>query len=169
MRSVVALVLIVPRAASADLTGSQGILEHVDEVVSQLDVAALDADQRKALLADRLTLNLGLLVPGYGSYALDTKVYGELRPTAILFDWVLGGVAPVGLATLAIADNDLSSSTRAGLAWSAAALYVATRLGVLIVGNLHISDYNAAMRVRLGLTASGRPHRGWTIGATAQW
>jgi hypothetical protein len=166
---VVGLVWLVPRAASADLTGSQGIRDHVALTVSRLDVTALDARDKDALLAHRVTLNLGLLVPCYGSYTLDTKVYGELRPSAILFDWVLGGAAPVGLAALALADDQLPSRTRAELAWTALALYATSRVGILIVGNLHISDYNAAMRLRLGLAPADSAARAWTIGVNGAW
>ncbi|MEP7123025.1 MAG: hypothetical protein ABJE95_19005 [Byssovorax sp.] len=161
------LISLVPRAASADPAGSQSIRDHVDATLLRLDVPAMTAPEKQALLADRRTLNLGLLVPCYGSYALDAKVYGELQPAAVVFDWVLGGIVPVGLGVGALADRDLPSGTRAGLAWTAAALYVTSRVGVLIIANGHITDYNAAMRWRLGLSAAGP--RTWGVAATGRW
>ena len=157
---------LAPRSARADLTSGERIRRQVDRTVAGLDLAALDADQRQALLAHRVTLSLALLIPCYGSYTLDHKVFGDLRPAAILFDWVLGGIAPAGLAAVALADRGLSSGLRTGLGWTAAGLYVASRAGVLIIGNRHISDYNDAMRVRLGLLAGG-PASGGGLAVTA--
>lgn len=89
---------------------------------------------------------------------------------------MLGGVvAPAGLAALALAlaDRDRSSDVRIGLGWTAAGLYLASRAGILIVivGNRHISDYNAAMRVRLGLAAAapGTGGGGLAVAAFGRW
>jgi hypothetical protein len=47
-----------------------------------------------------------------------------------------------------------AAQPRGALGWTAVGLYAATRLGVVVVGNLHISEYNRMVRLRLGMTAA---------------
>jgi len=116
----------------ADLLNNQAIHAHVDDL--------LQHDPADARPADRLTLSAGALVPIYGSYELDHRVFGSVRPSAIIFDWILGGLVPAVLAATSFAVDD--THTRSWLRWGALGLYGATRLGVLIVGNLHINEYD---------------------------
>jgi len=101
-----------------------------------------------------------MLVPVFGSVRLDDKVFGGVRPSGIVFDWMLGGIAPLGLAVTALAtDGRWSSRSRAILGWSALGLYASTRVAVLVVANLHVSEYNRYLRLRLTAaeTERGRP------------
>ena len=87
--------LLASRTAAADFANSEAIHDHIDTVLGRLDLAKLDTDQRRSLRADRLSLSLGILIPIYGSYALEKKMFGGLRPTAVVFDWILGAIVPV--------------------------------------------------------------------------
>jgi hypothetical protein len=102
---------------------------------------------RDALHADRLTLSLGALVPIYGTLRIDRRVFGGVRPSAVVFDWIIGGLAPATLGVIALVDRD----HRDALAWTALGLYAGTRIGILVIGNLHVSAFNRAVDVRLGL------------------
>ncbi|MEP6859826.1 MAG: hypothetical protein ABJE66_04350 [Deltaproteobacteria bacterium] len=167
---ILAAVLASPSLARADLANNEAIHEHVDAVVAGVDVTALDPARTRALLADRLTLSLGALVPIYGSYKLDHKVFGDVRPAAVVFDWILGGFVPVGLGVTALAGgNALSSETRSILAWTAVGLYASTRIGVFVIGNLHISEYNRVLRLRLGLGAAATADHSPTLTISAAW
>ena len=133
------------------MMNNEAIHAHVDQLLAGVDVSTIDASRVHDLRANRLTLDLGLLVPIYGSIALDRKVFGGVRPSAVVFDWVLGGIVPAALAVTAFAAD--SHDTRTRLAWTAIGLYATTRIAVLVVGNLHISEYNRVLQLRLGATA----------------
>jgi hypothetical protein len=153
MKSLVVLVALYG-TAHADLLNHELLRAHVDAELAHLDVAKLDADQREALYAPRLSLTVGLLVPGFGSYRLEQRMFGGIRPSGIVFDWVLGGAAPVALGVAALATD---GRTRAICAWTALALYATTRAGMLVIGSWHISAYNHEVDIRLagaGLAAS---------------
>lgn len=168
--ALIACFLLVSRSAVADLANNEAIHDHVDRVVLRLEVDKLDPDQRHDLLADRLTLSLSALVPIYGSYCLDHKVFGDVRPAAVVFDWILGGIVPTGLGATALLSGDaLSSRTRTILGWSAVGLYVSTRIGVLIIGNLHISEYNRYLRLRLGVVVSPSDQLAPALLASSEW
>jgi hypothetical protein len=153
--------------ARADFTNNEAIREHVDAEMARLASAPVDDSARHSLLASRLTLSIASLVPVLGSYLLDTKVYGEIRPAAILFDWILGGLIPASLAVAALA---LNGETRAVLGWTALGIYGATRVGVIVVGNLHIGEYNRLVQLRLGMTAQAPIGRnGPALLAVADW
>jgi hypothetical protein len=162
---LVALVL-VSRVASADLANNEAIHAHVDELLPPAAVAALAAPAREALLATRWSLSLGALIPIYGSYALDHKVYGGIRPAAIAFDWILGGVAPAGLGVAALATD---GHTRSILAWTALGLYASTRIGVLVIGNFHITEYNRYVKLRLGLAEAPGGQAAPALFALTSW
>ena len=139
----------------------------VEPLSGSLASAPVDDSARHSLLASRLTLSIASLVPVLGSYLLDTKVYGEIRPAAILFDWILGGLIPASLAVAALA---LNGETRAVLGWTALGIYGATRVGVIVVGNLHIGEYNRLVQLRLGMTAQAPNGRsGPALLAIADW
>jgi hypothetical protein len=166
IRCIAAVVVCTCAPARADLMNNEAIREHVDEVLAD---GSLDASRVRALRADRLTLDLGLLVPIYGSIALDRKVFGGVRPSAVVFDWVLGGIAPAGLAIAALAGDGWSHDTRTRLAWTAIGLYATTRIAVLVVGNLHISEYNRLLQLRLGAAAPISGDLAPGVLATAAW
>jgi hypothetical protein len=67
-------------------------------------------------------------------------VFGSVRPSAIVFDWILGGLAPVAALVASFAVGD--AGARSALRWTALGLYGGTRVGVLVIGNLHISEYD---------------------------
>lgn len=159
-------IVLGSRIASADFANNEALHGHIDAMLRGVDVSSLDPDRREALFADRLTLSLGSLVPIFGTYRLDHKVFGGVRPSAVVFDWVLGGLAPAGLGLVALEDGSLSSHTRSILGWSALGLYASTRIGVLIIGNLHVSEYNRYLRVRLGIAAA---RGGELLVATTSW
>ncbi|MGE5183923.1 MAG: hypothetical protein ACM31C_17755 [Acidobacteriota bacterium] len=161
----VALALLASRSAAADFANNEAIHAHVDATLRAVGVTSLDARQRAALHADRLTLSLGALVPVLGTYRLDEKVFGSVRPAGVIFDWVLGGLVPATLGLVAWQDGALSSHTRSVLAWTALGLYASTRLGVLVIGNWHVSEYNHYLDVRLAAVAAGGPG----LSATVRW
>jgi hypothetical protein len=138
-----------PTAACADMMNNGAMHDHADATLAR---ASRDHVDRHELLADRVTLNLGVAVPIYGSYALDQRVFGGVRPSAVVFDWILGGAAPAALGITALADGGLSARTRSTLGWTALGLYASTRIGVLVIGNLHISEYNRYIKLRAGIT-----------------
>ena len=139
MKAIVAL-LVLAGTAHADLVNNTLLHAHVDELV---------AKPHGDLAASHVTLTLGALVPIYGTYQLDERVFGSVRPSAMLFDWFLGGIAPAALGITALASH---GETRAITAWTALGLYAATRLGVILVGNLHVAEYNRYIAVKLAPT-----------------
>jgi hypothetical protein len=143
----VAVVLaLVAAGCGADLLNNQGIHDHVDDLVAH--------DRTDAVPANRWLLDAGALVPFLGSYELDHRVYGSVRPSAIVVDWILGGIVPAGAAVASFVFDD--ALTRRRLRWGALGLYGATRIGIEIVGNLHIDEYNDYLAERLA--TSPRAH-----------
>jgi len=162
----VVAILLVGRAARADLANHELVRTHVAAMFAGVDVAALDEGQRERLLADRPRLNLALLVPIYGSYTLDHKVFGSMRPAGVLFDWILGGIAPAVLGLTALAT---SGRTRRICGWTALGLYAGTRLAILVVGNLHISAYNELVQLHLGIATGPAGHAAPALVAITRW
>lgn len=147
MRTAIVLAVIAcGGTARADLLGHDRLREHVDRMFARTDVRAMDAAQRDAMYLRRPLLTVGLLVPVLGTYRMEQAVFGELRP-AVVIDWVLGGLAPVALGITAL---ETSGRTRRIAAWSAIGLYAATRAAILVIGSLHISEYNRQIRLHLG-------------------
>ncbi len=168
--AVLLAAMATSRSARADLANNELIHEHVDAVTRNVDRASLDPVATRALMADRLTLSLGVLAPGYGSYVLDRKVFGSLRPAAVVCDWILGGFVPAGLGVAALAGGGaLSPSTRSILGFTALGLYGATRIGVLVVGNLHISEYNHEVELRLGVAPAAGGELAPALVASESW
>ncbi len=167
---VVVVTLSTSSVAQADLANNEGIREHVDAILIGVEPNRLDPARVRALLANRLTLNLAVIVPIYGSYKLEHKVFGSMRPAGIVVDWILGGLVPVGLAATALAGSSaLSDRTRAILGWTALGLYTATRIGILVVANHHISEYNRLVRLRLGLASPVSGDFAPTVIAVVPW
>lgn len=71
-----------------------------------------------------------------------------MRPSGIVVDWVLGGIVPIGAVVASFAVD--GASTRSWLRWSALGLYGASRVGMEVVGNLHIDEYDEYLEQRLG-------------------
>ena len=166
--AVVGLVAAHATPAAADITNNALIKAHVDALFAGIDPARVTPAQREALFAKRLPLSLGALVPVLGSYLVDRKVYGGIRPAAVIFDWIIGGLVPAVLGVVALAsDGALSTRTRTILGVTALGIYGATRIGVLITANLHISDYNRFVRARLA--GQARPALAPGVIATASW
>ena len=137
-RAIVLGAVLASRVASADLLNNEGIHAHVD---AQLAAGVTPE------LADHLTFSLEALVPILGSYELDQRVYGSTRPSGVIFDWILGGIVPLALGIGALATH---GQTRRVLGWTALGLYVSTRIAVLTIGNLHVSEYNSRIELRVG-------------------
>ena len=119
---------------SADLLNHELLRRHVDQ---------LFADQHDVPPAPRASLVAGTLIPGFGTYRVEQRVFGGLRPAGVVFDWGLGGIAPLTLGAIAI---ESSGRTREGCAITAIGLYAATRIAILVIANLHISEYNRRVR-----------------------
>jgi hypothetical protein len=148
-RVLVMLFLVAgAHAAHADMMNNEALHAHADEIAA---TAPSDPAAREALYADHVTLSLGALVPVLGTYRLDHQVFGSVRPSAIEFDWILGGAVPLGLGIAAFAT---SGRTRAALAWSALGLYASTRVAILVIGNLHVGEYNRYLHVKLAVSAA---------------
>lgn len=150
-RLAIALVVLSAGTARADFLNHELMRQHVAETFANLDLAKLDDAQREALYADRTTLTLGLLVPVLGTYRMEEKVFGGVRPAGVIFDWFLGGAVPLGLGITALATD---GRTREVCAWTALGLYATTRLAILLIGSAHVSAYNEEVRGHL----SSRSH-----------
>lgn len=153
MWRVLVFATAVLAGCGADVLNNAAIHAHVDDLVAH--------DRARAVPANRWVLTAGALVPIFGSYELDKRVYGDVRPSAIVIDWILGGLAPaIGvIASFAVGDPHTGTLLR----WSALGLYGGTRIGVIVVGNLHIDEYDDSLAHQL---ASGpRAHvamLGWS-------
>lgn len=124
---------------AADLLNHDLLAAHLERTLASVDPSRLTTAQREALYAPRASLMLSTLVPGWGTWRVEQRMFGGLRPAGVVLDWGVGGALPIGLAIAAFASD---GSTRQWCAWSALALYAATRIGIQIIGNLHITEYN---------------------------
>jgi hypothetical protein len=149
----VLVVLALTGIARADMLNHERLRAHV----AALDVSRATYDE---LDTSRATFVLTALIPGLGTYRLEKRVFGEVRPAGIVGDWLVGGAIPLGLAIGAYAADD--PSTRKTLAWTALGLYAGTRVAILVIGNLHISAYREALAIRFAAT----PH---TAGIAIEW
>jgi hypothetical protein len=118
--------------------------------VARLDISTTT---RAKLDTSRLTFAVTALVPGVGTYRLEKRVFGEVRPAGIVGDWGIGGAVPLGLLLGSYATDD--RETRTALRWSALGLYAGTRLVILVIGNLHISTYRRALDARFTASPTG--------------
>ena len=142
----VAVLALSTREVRADMLSHDRLRAHVATIdISHTTRAELDTS-RAAFMATAL-------VPGWGTYRLEKIVFGEVRPAGIIGDWIVGGALPAGLAIAALAVDD--SGTRRTLAWTAAGLYVGTRLAIFTIGNLHISAYRSALDLRFAPAPGG--------------
>jgi hypothetical protein len=158
---VVAIAVAAPDAR-ADLLNHELLQAHVDATFARIDVASLDDAGRERLYARRAGLVAATLIPGLGTYRIEKKVFGSLRPAGVIFDWFVGGIAPAALGITALATD---GRTRTVCGWSALGLYASTRLAILVIANLHISAYNRAVRLHLGSIDSGHP----ALAASMRW
>jgi len=142
----IAVASLVLAACGGDLLNHAALHAHVDEVVAT------------AQPLDHVTTSLELMVPVLGSARLDRAAFGSIRPSGVVFDWVLGGVAPLALVGASFAISD--ARTRQAMRWAALGLYLATRIGVLVIGNLHVSEYDEYLAGRQA-TAGVSWHRRW--------
>jgi hypothetical protein len=143
MRAAVLAAIAIGAAAPAraDLLNHDLLRHHAEAVL-----ARTPPERRGDLVAHRLPLVAATLIPVVGTWRVENRVFGGLRPSGVIFDWVLGGLAPLGFGVAALATD---GTTRETCAYTALGLYVATRLGILVIANLHISAWNrAVVRVR---------------------
>nr|HEX4316148.1 hypothetical protein [Kofleriaceae bacterium] len=124
-------------ACGADLLNNAAIHAHVDD---QLAHTAAPPPR-----PPRWQLDAGVAIPIYGSYAVDTAVYGSVRPSAYVFDWFLGAIAPAALLGASFATT---RGTAGALRWTALGLYATTRVAIEVVGNLHVDEYDAYLDQR---------------------
>jgi hypothetical protein len=144
--AAIVVLLLATRTAHADMLSHDRLRAHV---------AALDVSHttREELDTSRAAFMATALIPGWGTYRLEKIVFGEVRPAGIIGDWVVGGAVPAGLAIAALVVDDPDS--RRTLAWTAAGLYVGTRLTIFVIGNLHISAYRQALDLRFAPVPGG--------------
>ena len=126
------LLLALALAGCGDLMNNTAIHAHVDDVLAR--------DPAAATPAPRARLAAGALVPVLGSYELDHAVFGGVRPSAIVFDWILGGLVPAALVGGSFAVS--GAGARDAMRWTALGLYATTRVAIEIVGNLHVTEYD---------------------------
>ncbi len=151
-------------SVQADLTGTKKIHLQIDKELAEIDLESLSLREKQDMLADPVRLNLNMLIPIYGSYVLDTKLYGDVRPPAIIFDWTLGGFIPLGLLFFTAAKGDsLSAKARKSMISTAIGLYLVTRIGVVITINEHIHQYNKYKSEQLGLDQEAPEHAALTL------
>jgi hypothetical protein len=153
VRLALAILALVSGTARADVLNHELLRKHVGEELAHVDVASLSPAQREALYADRLSLTLGLFVPVLGTYRMEGKMFGVVRPAGVIFDWFLGGAVPAGLAIAALATD---GRTRKICAWTAFGLYATTRIGVFAIGSSHISAYNDEVDVLITFSSRSR-------------
>jgi hypothetical protein len=145
MRTVVLAILVLAAPARADLLSHDRLRAHVE----RLDIATTSFEE---LDTSRLAFMASALVPGFGTYRLEKRVFGEVRPAGILGDWGVGGAVPFGLLVASYYVDD--SSTRRALRWTALGLYAGTRVAIFVIGNLHISEYRRALTIRFTTSAN---------------
>jgi len=141
MRAVLSMlsVLATVATARADLLSHDRLRAHV----ATLDVTNATYDE---LDTSRVAFVVSALVPGFGTYRLERRVFGEVRPAGIIGDWGIGGALPAGLLAWSFSTD--SDDTRRKLRWTALGLYAGTRITILVIGNLHISAYRRALQAR---------------------
>jgi hypothetical protein len=133
------LLVVLATTAHADLLSHDRLRAHV----ARLDITNTTRDE---LDTSRLAFMVTALVPGYGTYRLEKRVFGEVRPAGIIGDWGVGGAVPAGLLVWSYYADD--TDTRRALRWTALGLYAGTRVAIFVIGNLHISEYRRALAVR---------------------
>jgi hypothetical protein len=121
----------VASGCGADVLNDAALHAHVDDQLAR--------DPADAVPAAPLGYAITALVPGVGSYRIDHRVFGRLRPSAIALDWILGGLVP---ACLVAASFFAGGSSAAAMRWTALGVYAATRVGVIVIGTLHIDEYD---------------------------
>jgi hypothetical protein len=139
VRTAVIVIVLLAATARADLLSHDRLRAHV----ARLDIAHTTRDE---LDTSRVAFVVSALVPGFGTYRLEKRVFGEVRPAGIIGDWGAGGLVPAGLLVWSYYADD--SDTRSALRWTALGLYAGTRVAILVIGNLHISAYRKALDVR---------------------
>lgn len=143
---IAAITLISPAIARADLLSHDRLRAHV----ATLEITGHSRDD---LDTSRVAFAFTALVPALGTFRLEKRVFGEIRPAGVIGDLFVGGIVPAGLAVGALVADD--PDTRAALAWTALGLYATTRLAILVIGNLHISEYRRALDLRFTAAPGG--------------
>jgi hypothetical protein len=140
------VIALLPANAHADLLAHDRLRAHV----ATLDITGRSRDD---LDTSRAAFAVTALVPALGTFRLEKRVFGSIRPAGVIGDLLVGGVVPAGLAVGALVADD--PDTRAALAWTALGLYATTRIAILVIGNLHISAYRRALDVRFAAAPGG--------------
>jgi hypothetical protein len=146
MRIALLSLVLLATTAHADLLSHDRLRAYV----ARLDVANQTYDD---LDTSRVAFVFSAFVPGWGTYRLEKRVFGEVRPAGIIGDWGVGGLVPASLLVWSYYADD--AHTRSTLRWTAAGLYAGTRVVILVIGNLHISEYRRALNVRFTTSANG--------------
>jgi hypothetical protein len=68
-----------------------------------------------------------------------------------------------------VAGDALSSRTRRILGWTALGLYASTRVGILVIGNLHISEFDRYLGIRLTAIEDAGGHAAPALAASTTW
>ncbi|MGE0550151.1 MAG: hypothetical protein AB7R00_24000 [Kofleriaceae bacterium] len=160
------MILLTAPRAHADLANHELLHKHLDEEFAKLDISSLTPEQREDLYAPRLSLTLGLLVPIYGTYRMEMRMFGSIRPAGIILDWFAGGVVPAALGITALATE---GRTRAICGWTALGLYAATRIGAIVFGTLHVTAYNREVKLRLSAAPTHAGALAPAVVAEAHW
>jgi hypothetical protein len=134
VRAVALAIVLAASTSRADVLNHELLRKHVDQLAEH---GAVDE-------APRVSLVLPTLIPGIGTYRVEKRVFGGLRPAGVVFDWGLGGAVPVTFGAIALGS---SGRTRDVCAWTAIGAYAVTRLAILVIANLHISEYNRRVRM----------------------
>ncbi len=148
------LALLALCGCGADLLNNAAIHAHIDETPDAQPIS-------------RATTSFELLVPIWGSYMMERRAYGNVRPSGIVFDWILGGLVPAVLVGTSFAVHD--AGTRSTLRWSALGLYAGTRVGVEIIGNLHVGEFNDYLAERKQIKNPASPRGSLDVPPDLSW
>jgi len=137
--------------AQSNAFHADDVRAYADTVMVTTNLNSISYEKNLKILKRRFPFNAAIAVPVFGTILVDMNMFGEVRRSAVLGDWLLGGVIPAGLALTAALADDMPGKSRDALLYSSLGLYSATRVIVCITINHHLITYNKHIKMRLGI------------------